>query len=164
MHHASTVIPARKAFVRQMISLVHIVEQPHHHIRLNNEFISHLTWWKVFAKHWNGSPLIPGSHDKEIVLTSDASGSWGCGAWCGVEWFKLQWDDRSQHLQIAIKELIPIMVALFLWGQKWRAHKVLAHCDNEVMVVILNKRYSKDLHLAHMLHTLFSLKPISNFN
>ena len=64
----------------------------------------------------NGSALIPGSLDKEIILTSDASGSWGCGAWCGLEWFQLQWDDQSQHFQIAIKELVPIMVALFLWG------------------------------------------------
>ena len=155
MHHASTVIPAGKAFVRQMISLVHTVEQPHHHIRLNKDFISDLTWWKIFAKHWNGSALIPGSHDKEIVLTSDASGSWGCGAWCGTEWFKLQWDDQSQHLQIAIKELVPIMIALFLWGQKWKGHKVLARCDNEAVVVVLNKRYSKDPHLAHMIRTLF---------
>ena len=47
------------------------------------------------------------------------------------------------------------MVALFLLGQKWRGHKVLARCDNEAVVVILNKRYSKDLHQAHMLRTLF---------
>jgi len=31
----------------------------------------------------------------------------------------------------------------------------MAHCDNEAVIVILNKRYSKDPHLAHMLHTLF---------
>ena len=155
MHHASTVIPAGKAFVRQMISLINTAKQPHHHIRLNNEFISDLTWWKIFAKHWNGSSLIPGSHVKDTVLTSDASGSWGCGAWCGSEWFHLQWDDQSQRFHITIKELVPIMVALFLWGPKWRGHKVMARCDNEAVVVILNKRYSKDPHLAHMLRTLF---------
>ena len=89
------------------------------------------------------------------MLTSDASGSWGCRAWCGLEWFQLQWDDQSQHFQIAIKELVPIMVALFLWGPKWRGHIVMARCDNKAVVFVLNKRYSKDPHLAHMLRTLF---------
>jgi len=72
-----------------MISLVHTVKQTHHHIRFNKEFISNLTWWKVFARLWNGSALIPGSLEKEIILTSDASGTWGCRAWCGLEWFQL---------------------------------------------------------------------------
>jgi len=55
-------------------------------------------------------------------------------------WFKLQWDDQSQHFQIAMKELVPVMVAVVLWGPKWRGHKVMARCDNEAIVVILNKR------------------------
>jgi len=103
MHHASTVILARKAFVHQLISLANTAKQPHHHIRLNNEFISDLTWQKVFARQWNNSAFIPGSHNREVVLTSDVSGSWGYGA-C-----KLQWDDQLQHFQIAIKEFIPVI-------------------------------------------------------
>jgi len=47
------------------------------------------------------------------------------------------------------------MVALVLWGPKWRWPKVMACCGNEAIVVILNKRYSKDPHLAHILCTLY---------
>ena len=54
----------------------------------------------------------------------------------GVGWNGSSFSGMSYH-SIFIKELIPIMVALFLWGQKWRGHKVLAHCDNEAVVVIL---------------------------
>ena len=36
-----------------------------------------------------------------------------------------------------------------------RGHIVMARCDNEAVVFVLNKRYSKDPHLAHMLRTLF---------
>ena len=155
MNHACTVIPAGKAFLRQVISLVHSVAQPYHHIRLNKDFLSDLTWWNIFAKHWNGAALISGSHDNDIILTTDASGSWGCGAWCGTAWFQLQWNAKSQCLQIAVKELIPVLIASFLWGDKWRGHNVLLYCDNEAVVLILNKRYSKDPYMAHMLRTLF---------
>jgi len=155
MNHACSVIPAGKAFVRQMIALKSTVELPHHHIRLNKDFLSDLTWWSVFASHWNGTGLISGSHDKEVSLASDASGSWGCGAWCGTEWFQLQWKGESQNLQIAVKELIPILIASFLWGRKWGKHNVLVYCDNEAVVHVLNKRYSKDPYMAHMIRTLF---------
>jgi len=60
-----------------------------------------------------------------------------------------------QNLQIAIKELISILIASFLWGHKWRKHKVLAYFDNEAVVYVLNKWYSKDLYMAHMLRTFF---------
>jgi len=32
------------------------------------------------------------------------------------------------------------------------------YCDNEAVVVILNSRHSKDLHLMHMLRTLFFIE------
>ena len=155
MHHACTVIPAGKAFIRQIISLVHSAMQPYHHMRLNKDFLSDLTWWSVFARHWNGAALISGSYDNEIILTTDALGSWGCGTWCGSAWFQLQWNIKSQCLQIAIKELIPILIASFLWGHNWRRHNVLAYYGNEGVVFTLNKKYSRDPYMAHMLCTLF---------
>ena len=91
-------------------------------------------------------------------MTSDASGSWGCGAWCGPLWFQLQWNGKSQHLQIAIKEFIPVLIASFIWGHKWKGHNVLVYCDNEAVVFVLNKCYSRDCYLAHMLRTLFFIE------
>jgi len=118
--HALLYVPAGKAFVRQMIALKSTVELPHHHIWLSKDFLSDLTWWwSVFASHWNDIGLISGSHDNEVSLASDTSGSWGCGAWCGTEWFQLQWKGESQNFKIAIKEPIPILIASFLWGHKW---------------------------------------------
>ena len=146
-----------------MISLVHSATQPYHHLRLNKDFRSNLTWWSMFARHWNGAALISGSHDNEIILTTDASGSWGCRAWCGSAWFQLQWNIKSQCLQITIKELIPILTASFLWGHNWRRHNVLVYCDNETVVFTLNKRYSKDPYMIHMFCTLFFVEAYFQF-
>ena len=35
-------------------------------------------------------------------VCSDASGSWGCGAVCGPEWFQLQWQGLGQAQQYGI--------------------------------------------------------------
>ena len=43
MHHACTVIPAGKAFVRQMIALVNTIAESYHHIILNKDFLSDLS-------------------------------------------------------------------------------------------------------------------------
>ncbi len=57
-----------------------------------------MMWWKVFAAGWNGESLIIHRDSKEYVLTSDASGSWGCVAWHGSRWFQIPWDKYSQRV------------------------------------------------------------------
>ena len=158
LQHACTVIPAGRAFLRQIISLLSTTKKRHHHVRLNSTFHSDLEWWRIFASHWNGKGLINTAYEKEVLLTSDASGSWGCGAWSNSDWFQLAWDQASQQFQIAIKELIPVLIAAVIWGKKWKKYSVVANCDNEAVVVILNSRYSKDPHLMHMLRTLFFIE------
>jgi len=58
LQHVCTVIPAGRAFLRQVISLLSVTKKPHHHIGLNSTFWSDLEWWQIFATHWNGKGLI----------------------------------------------------------------------------------------------------------
>ena len=39
-------------------------------------------WWHCFIAHWNGLSMMLDDRkaNPDIVLTSDASGRWGCGA------------------------------------------------------------------------------------
>ena len=160
LQHACTVIIPGRSFMRRIISLQSIARQRHHHIRLNKEFKSDILWWKTFAAHWNGTSLIINNQNDRLEFTSDASGSWGCGAWHHREWFQLAWDDRSRTLQIAVKELIPIIIAAVVWGKNWKGHNVRARCDNGAVVAIVNSRYSKEPILMHMLRCLFFLRHI----
>ena len=94
-----------------MISLLSVAKQCHHHIWLNADFKSDIAWWKTLASHWNGAALYINVNSEQVTMTSDASGSWGCGAWHRNKWFQLQWDANTSHLHISAKELIPIMIA-----------------------------------------------------
>ena len=148
IQHACKVIPAGRPFLRRAITLLWGVKCQHHHIRLNKEIRSDLQWWKQFAPHWNGASLIVHNNSKEFHVTSDASGSWGCGAWHDKSWFQLGWDRGTEPLHIAAKEMIPLVIASAIWGQGWKGGRVIAHCDNAAVVSIINSRSSKDSHLA----------------
>ena len=83
-----------------MIDLSRGVHELHHKVRLNRGFRSDLHWWACFLPAWNGrgmmSSVVRGK--PQVLLTSDASGSWGCGAYLvSGEWFQLElpssWDD-----------------------------------------------------------------------
>ena len=84
-------------------------------------------------------------------MTSDASGSWGCGAWHGSAWFQVQWDVRSQPLTIAERELIPIVLGCTAWGQSWSGHRVECFCDNQVIISCIRSRTSRNKGLMHLL-------------
>lgn len=82
-HPACQEVKPERSFLRRMIKLSKVAKQLHHHIHLNAEFWSDLEWWVTFLPQWNGVRLLSNlccqPHSREI--TSDASGSWGCGAY-----------------------------------------------------------------------------------
>ena len=67
-------------------------------------------------------------------------------------------DGYPPDKQIAVKELIPILVAIILWGSEWREKRVLSYCDNSAVVSVLNSRYSRDKDLMQLLRCLFFLE------
>ena len=103
-------------------------------------------------------------HGISASEASDASGSWGCGAWYGRRWFQLQWDPVSSPLSIMEKELLPIVLACAIWGPSWRAHYVTVHCDNQAVVACLRSRTSRDAHIMHMLRVLAFVEALSDFS
>ena len=93
-----------------------------------------------------------------VTVTSDASGKWGCGAFCKDKWFQLRWPDAAQETQIAVKELIPIMLAAAVWGNNWKGRNVMSYCDNAAVVAILSKGDCKEPQAMHLMRCLAFLK------
>lgn len=158
LNHACKVVRPGRSFLRRMFDLLHAVHRPRNSttpIRLNRGFRSDLAWWRMFVAQWNGvSFLQPPSYLPQLVVTSDASGSWGCGAWHQSSWFQLEWDHRSYSLSIAEKELIPIILAGAAWGHLWHARQVICQCDNQTVVACLQSRTSRHPGLMHLIRCL----------
>ena len=80
LHHATKVIHAGRSFMRRAIALFSVVKKDCHHIRLSTDFRSDMMWWKVFASSCNGCSAYTLTGGNDSTVTSDVSGSWGCGA------------------------------------------------------------------------------------
>ena len=165
LHHACKVVRPGRTFLRRMIDLSTRAKEMHHHLRLNAAFRSDLQWWATFLVEWNGVSMM--SRDPrvghEASITSDASGSWGCGAFNSqseAEWFQLQWPETWCSIHITAKELVPIIIAAAVWGRKWQGKAVLCRCDNAAVVAVINSGKSKDALVMHLMRCLFFFQAV----
>ena len=165
LQHACRVVPPGRSFLRRMIDLSATAKELHHHIRLNAGFRSDLQWWAMFLSDWNGVRLLSvrSIACSKMVITSDASGNWGCGAFCtNNRWFQVQWPDSWSSVHITVKELLPIVVACAVWGKAWKGMTVKVRCDNAAVVCIVNSGRSKDHRAMHLMRCLFFF--LANYN
>ncbi len=97
-------------------------------------------------------------------MTSDASGSWGCGAFSDRCWFQLPWPDQeTRNTHTTVKELIPIAVGAALWGPRWVGKVIMARSDNMATVEIVNSGSCRDTQAMHLLRSLFFIAAHFNF-
>lgn len=135
LNHACKVIRPGRLLLRRMINLLHDRSfTPYSKfvpICLNQEFRADLTWWTTFAVQKNGTSFFPlPQHITTYYIFSDASGAWGCGAWTDHLWFQLQWSPLTTSLQIATKELLPMVLGCAVWGRSWATCHIVWNCDN----------------------------------
>lgn len=154
LSHAATVVRQGRTFLRQLFPLLSLNRASHHFIRLNAGARADLLWWSTFLQHWNGTSFFPTSAPSTEVI-SDASGSFGCGAFAIPHgWFQLEWPESWQALNIAAKELVPVVIAAALWGHQWKRSCVCFKSDNMAVVEIMKSRTARDPLLMHLLRCL----------
>ena len=91
LQRTSKAIRQGRSFLRRLITLSTAGKNLDHFVRLNISARSDIQWWSRFASQWNGTSMLV-RFDKanpQISVTSDASGTWGCGAYEGENGFNL---------------------------------------------------------------------------
>ena len=133
-----------RTFLKQLFSLLSRPRPGHHFIHLTAGAQADLLWWKTFLHEWNGLSFFPQA-SPSVEVTSDASGSFGCGAFSlNHGWFQLEWPDSWNTCHIAAKEMVPIVIAASLWGPQWHRRCVRFRSDNMAVVDVLRSRTSRD--------------------
>ena len=116
---------------------------------------------------WNGTSMMAEQtrRDARVHIWTDASGSYGCGAWdpASGEWIQLQWNavnrqDEMAEQSITAKELLPIVLACAVWGRRWVGQVVRVSCDNTGTVAVVNSGYSRSPQIMHLLRCLFFIR------
>ena len=96
------------------------------------------------------APLSP-----SVSVTTDASGSWGCDALTSDgQWFQVQWPLSWASVHIAVKELVPVVIAVAVWGKQWQGQTVLVCSDNMAVVAALKAGSCQDVTMMHLLRCL----------
>ncbi len=153
-------VRAGRTFVRRLIDLSTTAKRLDHFVRLSTEARSDIEWWWRFCETWNGVRVLLGHPEARVskVVATDASGSWGCGACWSNHWFRMQWQEETQESHITYKELVPIVLAVTVWGRQWRNATIQVLCDNEAVVAIVNQGTARDKECMHLLRCLAFLK------
>ena len=92
------------------------------------------------------------------AITSDTSGTWGCGAFSSLgEYFQPEWSESWKELHITIQELLPVVLSVALWGGHWHDGTIRCRCDNAAVVAILNTGTSRCEKAMQLMQTFFLL-------
>ena len=156
LQFATKVVRSGRPFLRRLYALQAVGSQPDYLVRLNLPAQADVLWWFIFVEQWNGISLLwdLGLQTPSIKVHSDASGSWGCGTYSQSNWFQLQWTSRLTLPSIAVKELIPVVIAAATLGRSWGGQIAEFVVDNAAVVAVLNATFSRDCHLIHLIRLL----------
>ena len=147
LNFACQVITPGRPFLRRLIALTMGIQNPKRPITLDQETRRDLSAWLLFIKHFNGTAMF--LHDRWIQSTNlhfytDSSGAVGFAGVFGNHWFNGAWDESWIDRDISIKEMLPVVIALEVWGHLIRDHCICFHIDNQAVVHIINKQSAKD--------------------
>ena len=165
-HAAKIVVPGR-IFLRRMLDTVHKAKHLDHWVHLNQEFKSDLAWWHCFMVAWNGLGMmrsVAANWLPQVTFVTDASGKWGCGACWQRKWIQCEWKGLWTDKCIAVKEMLPIVLAVAMWGHWWRGNQVMVLCDNMAIVNVIASNTSKNGSIMHLLRSLHFIAAYYNIN
>ena len=160
LNFACSVIRPGRAFLRRLIELTVGVRMLNHCIRLNKEVKEDLHLWLSFLSNFNGKSFFLEENwlnSSKLNLFTDASGALGFGAIFGSRWCYGKWPPSWQYQNIAILELYPIVLSLYLWGVDMSNQCILFFTDNEALVHVINKQTCKDRVLMAFVRKLVSI-------
>lgn len=166
LHHASKVVVPGRTFLRRMIDVSCSARELHHHIRVSKSLRLDLLWWHNFLASWNGKSffLFPEwAPLPSFSVSSDAAGSLGYAALFKNQWFAMPWTPALMPLAITFKELFPIVVAAWVWGNTWSRLRVVFQCDNSAVVSVISSGTSRDPAVMHLLRSLLLAAATFNF-
>ncbi|XP_021350001.1 uncharacterized protein LOC110448201 isoform X1 [Mizuhopecten yessoensis] len=154
-------IPPGRAFIRRFYTAMSGVQRSYHFVRVTNGMKEDIKTWLIFLDLFNGYCSFPDkfwSTSHQLQLYTDSAGgdgSKGGGAYFQDQWVFISWPKKwvsSEVIRdITFLELVPIVLALFIWGPDLKNKKIMLNTDNKGLVAIINKKTSKSCRLMSLL-------------
>ena len=155
----SRAVRSSRAFIRRFYDAMVMIKKPHHRIRITKEMREDLYLWVKFLDHFNGVTHIPDllwfkSECLNFFTDSAGASDLGCGCffqneWCFLQW-PATWHEGGILTDITFLEMVPVLLAITLWGERIQQKKIILYIDNESLVSVINKQSSKSKRVMYL--------------
>ena len=163
--HAAVCIPIGRAFFRSLINKCSCLPHPQCWVSLSKDERLNLAWWLNLLQSWNGISLMRYCKWEQIIdfeLTSDAALTDGYGIVFGKQWVAGKWPSSAPS-NIAILEMIPLVLAAQLYSHAWAGKCVLFLTDNQAVKFSAESLLPTDKHLAALVRELAIISVQNDF-
>lgn len=163
LQFSTSVVPIGKPFLRRMIDSIRGLDL-NMKVTLTEGMCEDLQLWLSFLRSYNGITMIytaPPFTNEEIGLYTDAS-NMGFAATFGSHWIQGHWNPLWRQLNIAVRELYPILAIVGIFGHLWKNHTIIFNCDNQAIVASINKQSARDPTIMKLLRPLILSLMLNN--
>ncbi|KAK3106927.1 hypothetical protein FSP39_003200 [Pinctada imbricata] len=166
LNFVTKAIHGSRAFNRRFYTATIGVRKPPHFIRITSPLKEDIKLWLKFLGYFNGTAYfqeIEWTSNSTLHLYTDSAGNpeLGCGTVFGSQWVALKWPKAWANDQIikdiTFLELVPIVLAMYIWNPLLRNKRILFHIDNMALVNIVNSQSSKSALVMSFLRPLVLL-------
>ena len=158
LNFACAALPLGRPFLRRLIDTTRGVMQPWRRICTTNQARKDMEAWLMFLSSFNGKTMMTWRYPDQsrlVCIHSDASGGFGFGATLGSSWIYGQWPPNLEHHSIAVKEIIPIVIAVQVWSEEIKGRYLKVVSDNMSVVCAINAQSCRDPSLMAWVRRLF---------
>lgn len=172
LNFCTRAVSSSRAFNRRFYDATIGARKPHHFIRITRPIKEDLTIWVKFLESFNGVCFFKDSEwscNSSLQLFTDSAGgeNLGCGAYFQGHWVFLQWPIEWSSSDImknmTFLELVPIILAIYIWGHELQNKKILFWTDNNSLVSVINKQTSKCKTVMVLIRALVLFSMANNF-
>ena len=144
-------IKAGRIFLSRLIQWIRGMDRRHRY-PVPLEARKDIAWWSRCAHEFNGVSIIWLIQEPNIdaIIATDVCLS-GYGGTNQGEYFRGRFPSHLKGANIAYLEILAVMVALKIWGNKLKGQYFWIHVDNEAVASVLNSGASRDINLQNTL-------------
>ena len=147
LNFACLAVPIGRPFLRRLIDTTRGTLQPWRRILTTGQARRDMEAWLAFLSSFNGRSMMTQrvwDPSRLVCLYTDASGVIGFGATLGSRWLYGQWPWPLENSSIAVKEMVPIVLACQAWFTQLEGKSVKVVSDNMSVVCAINAKSCRD--------------------
>ena len=129
-----------RLMTRNLYSIINSSASWYDYVKLTNEAVFELKFWKDNVCKLNGIPLWPIVNKPHKIIYSDAS-SVGCGGVIAIEGkvFHQNWSEEERKRNSTFRELLAVSLAVEAFGNELKSQTLAWFTDNQNVVSIVQK-------------------------